>query len=970
MVLATKVLLIGWDAADWKVIHPLMDRGLMPATKSMVENGAMSHLATLSPVLSPMLWTSIATGKRPYKHGILGFTEPTPDGSAVQPVTNLSRKTKAVWNILNQNGKRCHVVGWWPSHPAEPIDGVMVSNHYQRAPGPLERGWPMANGTVHPPRLAEKLAELRCHPQELESEHVLPFIPHGHKIDQDKDQRLASCMKIIADCTTIQSCATWLIENEPWDFTAVYFDAIDHFGHGFMKYHPPRQEFVSEEDFEMYQHVVSAGYVYHDMMLHRLLDLAGHETTVILMSDHGFHPDHLRPQALPAEPAGPAAEHRDFGIFAMRGPGIKHDHLLHGANVLDIAPTILSLFGLAVGEDMDGHPLLEAFQQPPEVEAIVSWDEVPGEDGQHSEDRRLDASESRESLEQLVALGYIERPPENQEKAVAQTVRELNYNLARAYMDAGLHGEATPLLAELYRDYPLEFRFGIQLALCFRALEMTDDLARLVDDLNARWRKAAEKARERLKEIAEIARERRQQLREEEQQNESAPAADSEPDSKDSRLKLFNPAERHVIRNLRAIARGNPQTLEYLAATVAMAGKDYDASLKYLESAEESQSKVPGFHLQLGEAYLKLKRFHDAERSYVRALELDPHNPAAHLGLCRSYLKRRRNRQALEEATAAVGLKYHFPAGHYFLGIAQHRLGQPESAVKSLELAISQNPNFAEAHRRLALIYKRSYGDEQRAIEHRMIANRIRTERKRQRSSRTLPQLPPLKEIPFEENLPEFPKPTERILKPSLAVAPQRTTVQPNVEKDAFVTVVSGLPRSGTSMMMQMLQAGGMSLLTDGQRVADDSNLRGYYELEKAKLLQTDNTWLDEGRRKAIKIVAPLIPYLPQDCSYRVVFMHRDLDEILASQHSMLARLDRQGARLGDEQLKQVLERQQAQAKRLIAAHRVPLLEISYREAVEQPAEVARLVAEFLVQDLDITAMKAVVAAELYRERS
>ena len=88
-----KVLLVGWDAADWKVIHPLMDRGLMPFTKSMVENGVMANLATLNPVLSPMLWTSITTGKRPYKHGILGFTEPTPDGTSVQPVTNLSRKT-------------------------------------------------------------------------------------------------------------------------------------------------------------------------------------------------------------------------------------------------------------------------------------------------------------------------------------------------------------------------------------------------------------------------------------------------------------------------------------------------------------------------------------------------------------------------------------------------------------------------------------------------------------------------------------------------------------------------------------------------------------------------------------------------------------------------------------------------------------------------------------------------------------
>jgi predicted AlkP superfamily phosphohydrolase/phosphomutase len=129
-----KVLLIGWDAADWKVIHPLMDAGQMPNVRGLVDRGSMAQLATLRPPLSPMLWTSIATGKRPFKHGIHGFSEPTPDGRGVQPVTILSRKSKAVWNILSQNGLRSVVVGWWPSHPAEPIQGVIVSDFFHRAP--------------------------------------------------------------------------------------------------------------------------------------------------------------------------------------------------------------------------------------------------------------------------------------------------------------------------------------------------------------------------------------------------------------------------------------------------------------------------------------------------------------------------------------------------------------------------------------------------------------------------------------------------------------------------------------------------------------------------------------------------------------------------------------------------------------------------------------------------------------------
>jgi predicted AlkP superfamily phosphohydrolase/phosphomutase len=90
----------------------------MPNMARFIDEGVIGNLATLYPELSPMLWTSIATGKRPFKHGILGFTEPSPDGEGLRPITNISRKTKAIWNILSQSGKKCNVVSWWPSHPA------------------------------------------------------------------------------------------------------------------------------------------------------------------------------------------------------------------------------------------------------------------------------------------------------------------------------------------------------------------------------------------------------------------------------------------------------------------------------------------------------------------------------------------------------------------------------------------------------------------------------------------------------------------------------------------------------------------------------------------------------------------------------------------------------------------------------------------------------------------------------------
>jgi predicted AlkP superfamily phosphohydrolase/phosphomutase len=150
-----KVLLIGWDSADWKIINPLLEAGLMPALDQLINQGVMGNIGTLVPALSPILWNSIATGKLAQKHGILGFVEPRPDGSGIRPVTSTSRKCKAIWNILSQAGFRSHVVGWFASHPAEPINGTCVSNQFcMPSVGQMEN-WPLIPQSVHPERLAQ-----------------------------------------------------------------------------------------------------------------------------------------------------------------------------------------------------------------------------------------------------------------------------------------------------------------------------------------------------------------------------------------------------------------------------------------------------------------------------------------------------------------------------------------------------------------------------------------------------------------------------------------------------------------------------------------------------------------------------------------------------------------------------------------------------------------------------------------------
>jgi predicted AlkP superfamily phosphohydrolase/phosphomutase len=113
-----KVLLIGWDASDWEHITPLLEEGLMPTLDAFINRGVMGNLATLQPILSPMLWNSVATGKSADKHGIHGFIEPDPVNGGARPYTSTSRKCKALWNILTQRGLQSNIVGWWASHPA------------------------------------------------------------------------------------------------------------------------------------------------------------------------------------------------------------------------------------------------------------------------------------------------------------------------------------------------------------------------------------------------------------------------------------------------------------------------------------------------------------------------------------------------------------------------------------------------------------------------------------------------------------------------------------------------------------------------------------------------------------------------------------------------------------------------------------------------------------------------------------
>ena len=911
-----KVLLVGWDAADWKVIRPLTETGGMPTIRSLVEAGTAGQIATLHPPLSPMLWTSIATGKRPFKHGILGFAEPTPDGCGVQPVSNLSRKTKALWNILSQNDLRSVVIGWWPSHPAEHINGVMVSDHYHRAHLPLDKGWQLPAGAVHPAELAATLAALRIHPDQLTPEMVEPFIPLAREIDQDRDGRLAVCLRTLAECMSIHSAAMWLLDHQPWDFFAVYHDAIDHFCHAFMRYHPPRQASITERDFELYHNVVSMAYRLHDQMLGALMEKAGPDTTVILMSDHGFHPDHLRPSSIPDIPAGPAIEHRDLGVLAINGPGIAKGGVWYGASVLDVAPTVLALYGLPVGEDMDGKVLSSVFAETPALAFIPSWDSVPGADGRHPAYTLLDPVAAHEVLEQMIALGYIERPDEDRRVAVEKTIRELRYNLGEAYQDGDRHAEAYEIFAKLYRAEPDEQLLAVRLFVSCQALGMRREMRRIVDDLDGRRRALFEEA---LKKIAE-----------------------SKPDP------LFSEDQRRELARWRNLARFQPPLVDYLKAQLLRTEKRHAEALAALERVAEGDLLRPAVFLESADLYLRLRRWRDAQQVYEKALVIDPDSAHAHLGLCRLALRRRKFRDAAQSALEALQRLPHLPLAHYLLGRALAGMREYARAAAAFRAAISINPNSADAHARLAALLEKHLGDAESAREHRVLARRMQSRERPAAVARHT---------------------SESLLTREAQAACTTGEMPPLAET---LIVVTGLPRSGTSTLMQMLAAGGMRILSDGLREADEANPRGYLEFEPVKRLLSDAVWLREARGTAVKIVAPLLAALPPGLPCRVILSERDLDEVLDSQERMRA-LRNEPASTPDRRsmLKDEYSRELRLVKTMLAARPCTrLVVIGYRLAVTDPLATARKLNDFLDGGLDVAKMAAAVEPLLYRNRA
>jgi tetratricopeptide (TPR) repeat protein len=389
-----------------------------------------------------------------------------------------------------------------------------------------------------------------------------------------------------------------------------------------------------------------------------------------------------------------------------------------------VTPTILTLFGLPVGADMDGRVLVQAFEEPPEITRIPSWEQEAGECGMHPSDLRMDPAAAQAVLQQFVALGYIQPPSEDQTKAVASAVREANYNLARDFLDCGRPDEALLLLEDLAKNDPKQSRFQMHLAQCYLALSRRADAKQILEALITADLKPpeAEAKGEQLDAGAAV---------DGDQQTETPQAIAPEIPPQTEAAEAAAPEAITAETTTQQDKQANPRPwADLLMGVIHFEEGNMEAALASLLKAEQSDPRLPNLHLRIGETYLRQKRTDDADRAFQQALDIDGDSPEAHLGLAMVRLRQRRNEEAAEQALLAVGLQHFLPLGHFYLGVALARLGHRQRAMLAFETSLSMLPGLVAAHRWLAALHGQPGGDLDKAIRHRSLYAQLMNMRK------------------------------------------------------------------------------------------------------------------------------------------------------------------------------------------------------------------------------------------------
>ena len=404
------VFWIGLDGLDWELLDRLAADGKLPNFKRLSDEGWTAKLSSPYPLISPILWTSAATGLSPDLHRVLDFQEVDPKTGRKVPISGDSRAVPAAWNIASDAGRKVGVVGWWATHPAEEVNGFFVSD---RVSPMLFSGLSRA-GAVYPPALEAGVTQVaerdsRIEARDLDSylEIPPPEIAQELSSGAGMENRVVALARILSATRVTQRLARDLYDRERPDLLAVYFEGTDEVGHVFAPFTPPRTECreTSDADYRRYSRVVETYYAAIDRILGQWMRRAQEDGGVLVVqSDHGFKWGGDRPCGLASGNWATAAFwHRPEGVLALWGKGVARGRSRGDAKLHDVAPTVLALAGAPADRRMPGIPLSSAFEQPltqtrKDLSALAVRRVAAAE---------ASAAESDEYAKKLLALGYL-----------------------------------------------------------------------------------------------------------------------------------------------------------------------------------------------------------------------------------------------------------------------------------------------------------------------------------------------------------------------------------------------------------------------------------------------------------------------------------------------------------------------------------------------------------------------------------
>ncbi len=406
-----RVVFCGLDALDWILVDRLIGEGRMPTFARLKREGAWADLASAKPLLSPLLWTSIATSRPPDQHGVLDFIVRDPATGKDAPITSHYRKVQAFWNILSAFRLRTSVVGWWATFPAERIRGTMVTERLFFSLFGIEPP-KLVPGNTYPPD-----AEARLAPAMVRAEQV-PFDEVGRFVDLDRGalerrweagvrsgdlhgDRVNHLRKILASTHSVLN-TTRVLLKEPFDVLAYYIEGTDTAAHRFAEFLPPRRPRVSEEDFRAFHDTLPRFYRWMDAELGAMMREGPRDAVWIIASDHGFFTGEARPSSRPDDFGTGAPDwHRLTGVLVIAGPGVRPGKV-ENATIYDLIPTLFHCLGVPASREMKGRALAEAFTFGSEGPRVDTYEFLPPPLRDPAP-----VALDEERMKELQALGYI-----------------------------------------------------------------------------------------------------------------------------------------------------------------------------------------------------------------------------------------------------------------------------------------------------------------------------------------------------------------------------------------------------------------------------------------------------------------------------------------------------------------------------------------------------------------------------------